>query len=259
MPEMTPALPLLNWTCISLRPEGQHHALRYANKAYGASVFECSPIRLQALAADDEIRTACACDIVIATSPTAVKFAAQSNAFSIQKNTQWYGVGPSTASALKKLGVARVDYPHDQQTSEGLLRLASLHVLASKSVGVLTAPGGRNLIAPTLEARGAQLCVAEVYSRVAVSISHDAIKALTQVQMPAAVFCTSHEVFLALWQALNNDARECLKRYRWVLSGERLAALLAAHGIASALVCHTAVPQIMLKMLVDDVQAQRMR
>jgi uroporphyrinogen-III synthase len=255
MPEIKPALPLLNWTCISLRPEGQHHALRYANKAFGASVIECSPIRLQALAADDEIRSACACDIVIATSPAAVKFAAQSSAFSIQKNTQWYGVGPSTANALKKLGVTRVDYPRDQQSSEGLLRLPSLQVLKSKSVGLLTAPGGRNLIAPMLETRGAQLCLAQVYSRMALSISHDKLNALTQASMPVAVFCTSYEVFLALWQGLNDDARECLKRYRWVLSSERLAALLAAQGLVSALICHTAVPQIMLKMLANDVQA----
>jgi uroporphyrinogen-III synthase len=259
MPETHSTPPLFPWTCISLRPEGQHHAFEYASTLLNTKFIACSPIRLQPLAADKAIGAACACDIVIATSPAAIKFAAKSSAFSIQENTHWYGLGPSTAAAMKKLGIAQIRYAAQGQSSEALLALPELLDLKSQSVGLLTAPGGRGLIGHVLEQRGARLQLAEVYERVILPIPQNDIDTLVQMTTPVAIFCSSYEVFRALWQALKQSEQERLQTYDWVLSSERLRELLATHGIASALVCHSAVPEMMFKTLLNDVKSEHLR
>jgi len=61
------------WTLISLRPQGQHDALRQAARKVGASLLAASVVRLQPQQAPQALRAALACPVRIATSPAAVR------------------------------------------------------------------------------------------------------------------------------------------------------------------------------------------
>ena len=64
---------------ISLRPAGQHEALRRAAIARGARLLALSPWRIainEDPATRDRVRAALACAMVVATSPNAVSAAA---------------------------------------------------------------------------------------------------------------------------------------------------------------------------------------
>src|SRR5690606_7695353 len=67
--------------------------------------------------------------------------------------------------ALRRAGVSGVLAP-TRMDSEGVLALPALASLRGRQVALVTAPGGRGLIAPTLAARGAQVLRADVYERV---------------------------------------------------------------------------------------------
>jgi uroporphyrinogen-III synthase len=259
MPQITPPPPLSDWTCVSLRPKAQHQAFRLACQSYGAKALTYSPVRLTRLPADADIHAVCQCDIVIATSPAAANIAAQSSSFNTKQSQHWYAIGPSTAKTLQHVGAVNVTYSQHDQSSEGLLNLPELQALDSLSVGLLTAPGGRGLLASTLKQRGAALHIANVYQREIITISPARLALLAQLKPPIALFCSSYEVFLAFWQQLSTSQCELLQHCRWVVSSERLKALLATHGMIEVLISHTAVPQGMLNTLILDVQGQRLR
>jgi uroporphyrinogen-III synthase len=259
MPEADHMLLPSAWTCVSLRPEGQHRALQQACKAFGAQFLACSSLRLERCAVDADIAAAMQSDILIATSPAAVAFARQSSAFTVKTDTRAFAIGPSTGKALKKIGLDTVQYTSDASNSDALLAHPELQALDGVSVGLLTAPGGRGLLAPSLRARGAQLHVAEVYQRTAIAIAPSRLKLLTNIATPAAVFCSSFEVFSALWLQLDVAQQQRLGAQHWVVSSERLAARLQALNIHIALITQSAIPRIMYKAFTGAVLNQRMR
>ena len=121
--------------------------------------------------------------------------------------------------------------------SEGVLALPSLTSprAPDTSVGVVTAPGGRDLIAPTLRARGFDVRVAEVYRRTAPRWSPTEIAALETASAPRAVLLTSGEALTNALQGLPDAARRTLLDAVAVASSERLAAQARAAGFAATL------------------------
>ncbi|MFX9532994.1 uroporphyrinogen-III synthase, partial [Acinetobacter baumannii] len=63
-----------------------------------------------------------------------------------------------------RAGLEPVAVP-ERMDSEGLLALPELRDVRGIAVGLVTAPGGRDAIAPALRARGAQVRRADVYRR----------------------------------------------------------------------------------------------
>src|SRR5690606_3210293 len=156
---------------ISLRPVGGHAPMRRAAAAYGARVLALSPWRIEPrrdAGARAALRQALRADIVLFTSPAAVRAAAALQRLHARRGQAWLAVGAGTAAALRRAGVAGVAAPA-RMDSEGLLALPALGAVRGRSIGLVTAPGGRNLIAPTLARRGARIVRAEVYARVAVA------------------------------------------------------------------------------------------
>jgi uroporphyrinogen-III synthase len=259
MPEADHPLLPSAWTCVSLRPKGQHRALRQACQTVGAQFFACSSLHLEKRTADADIAAAMQSDIVIATSPAAVKFARQSSAFALKTGARGFAIGPSTGKALKKLGFGTVHYAEAAANSDTLLAHPELQALEGISVGLLTAPGGRGVLAPSLLTRGAQLRVAEVYQRTPIAISAARLKQLADIAAPAAVFCSSFEAFSALWPQLDVTQQQRLGAQHWIISSEQLAARLQPYTIHIALITHSAIPRIMFKAFTDAVLNQRMR
>ena len=83
--------------------------------------------------------------------PPALKFAA---------------IGPVTAQELQQFGVNQVLIPKGRFDSESLLSLPEMHAMQGKQVMIVRGIGGRDVLADTLKARGANVTFAECYQRV---------------------------------------------------------------------------------------------
>ncbi|PPT98749.1 uroporphyrinogen-III synthase [Xanthomonas arboricola pv. guizotiae] len=216
------------WTLISLRPSGEHAPLRRAAARHGGRLLALSPWRLQtnhtpqALAA---LRQALHAPIAVFTSPAAVHAAHRLVPLQRPAQAQWVSVGDGTARALQACGIDTVIRPA-RMDSEGLLALPLLqHPL--QAVGLITAPGGRGMLAPALEQRGARILRADVYQRVALRLRASAVRALADA-LPASVLAlSSAEALTLVLQQLPGPLVDALKQRPVVASSERM--LQAAH------------------------------
>ncbi len=181
------------WYVISLRPQGGHEALRRAAHRQGAGLLALSPWRI--VRCDDDatrkaLRAALARPLVVFTSPAAVSAAHALQPLRSHTGQAWFAVGSGTAAALRRAGIDRVAFP-DRMDSEGLLALAELADLRDTALGFVTAPDGRNLLVPTLEARGADVLRAEVYRRESVPLGRRALEAFASLASPACLLLSS--------------------------------------------------------------------
>ena len=108
-------------------------------------------------------------DWAVFVSPTAVQFglaALRQIAPASLAKINTAAVGAGTASALRKAGCRNVVVSEAGADSEDLLALPEFADLTGRRVLILRGEGGRELIANTLRARGAQVDYAECYRRV---------------------------------------------------------------------------------------------
>ncbi|MFT3755510.1 MAG: uroporphyrinogen-III synthase [Pseudoxanthomonas sp.] len=213
------------WYVISLRPRGGHAALRAAVARHGGRVLALSPWRLRAL--DDatthsDLRAARACERILFTSPAAVRCAALLAPLQRRRGQTWLAVGEGTAAALLRAGIDTVTTP-TRQDSEGLLALPTLQDLHDVNVGLVTAPGGRGLLAETLRQRGAVLHRADVYVREALPLSPQALQCLANLRAPYCLALSSGEALNQVLAQLPDKAKTRLLRASVVAASERLA------------------------------------
>lgn len=230
---------------ISLRPVGAHDVLRRAAAAHGARVLGLSPWKL--VQRDDaatrrDLRAALACARVLFTSPAAVRAATVLRSLRVRRGQAWFAVGAGTAAALRRAGIADVLAPQ-RMDSEGLLALPGLREVDGISVGVVTAPGGRNEIVPTLRRRGVQVVRADVYARVAVPLSLRALAALRALDAPTWLALSSGEALERVLGELPIDVLTTLRRARVVAASTRLAQLAQAHGFTDVTIAASAQPR----------------
>ena len=255
MSRATPA-PLSGWYVISLRPPGQHEPIRRAAAALGAQCFALATLQLQPLPAAAALTRALACARVIVTSPAAARFAAALSPLRVHRGQQWFALGPGTAAELQRAGVDRVRTPAQAQDSEALLALPELHNIDGQAIGLLSAPGGRDLIAPELRRRGARVQRADLYQRRARALPAARKQAL--FALPAAhtaLLVSSGEAFAALWQACSPEEQASLRRLPAVASSARLQSLLQAHGFAQPWRAANAQPAALLNALREHAAA----
>ena len=215
------------WTLISLRPQGQHAGLRRAAARYGGTTLAFSPWRLRRLqgaAVEQRLNQALACPRVVFTSPAAVAAAAAWVDLPAAQRGPWLTVGEGTARALQALGVADVQAPQ-RMDSEGLLGLPALDNVQGLQIGVVTAPGGRGLIAAQLQRAGAQILRSDVYERVPLRLPRRTLSRLAQSATPWLLAVSSGEALQRFWQQLSPAWQQRLRQQATVLAAsERLAA-----------------------------------
>ena len=218
-------IPLAGCYVISLRPVGAHAALRRAAAAYGARVLALSPWRIETqtdAATRRDLRAALGADIVIATSPASVRAAGALQALKRKRGQRWCAVGAGTAAALRRAGIDAVVSP-SRMDSEGLLALAELQAPRGRSVGLIAAPGGRDLIAPTLRKRGARVLRADVYRRVEVALSPIATARLRALHSRPWIAASSGEALALVLTRLPAELAEKLRTADVAAASERLA------------------------------------
>ena len=231
-------VPLAGCYVISLRPVGGHAALRRAAAARGARVLALSPWRIEAQTDDATrraLRDALAADVVIATSPAAVHAAAAMQALRKRRGQAWCAVGAGTAAALRRAGIADVVSP-SRMDSEGLLALAQLQSLRGRGVGLLTAPGGRGVIAATLRQRGAKLLRADVYRRAGIALSPLALARLRALRANAWLALSSAEALQRVLENLPDDLAKKLRRAGVAAASARLAQAAREAGFGGRIV-----------------------
>lgn len=218
------------WCLVSLRARGDHRALRRAAARHGGSLLALSPWTLQPRS-DDASRQALArvlqAPVLVFTSPAAVRAAAALQPLQARPGQHWLAVGAGTAAALRRAGIATALAPQ-RMDSEGLLALPAL--AAARRVGLVTAPGGRGMLAPALEARGARVERADVYERVPLALADADIARLLALDVPAALALSSGEALQQVLAQLPGAAAEALRAAVAVAASERLAELARAVG-----------------------------
>jgi len=227
------------WYVISLRPQGQHGALRRAAACHGARLVALSPWRIEPVddaAAREALAAAAGASRVLFTSPAAVRAAARLQPLRRVRGQHWIAVGRGTAAALRKAGVDDVECPA-RMDSEGVLALPSLALpsLAVPSlavpylgvpegvdVGLVTAPAGRGLLASTLEGRGARVLRADVYRRVPVALPARTLARLRSLDAPACLALTSEAALARVLTEVLADLAALLRSVPAVAASERL-------------------------------------
>jgi len=249
------SLPLHGWTVLSLRPRGQHGGLRAAAKRAGARLLALSP---HAIECRDDTRTraalreALAADIVVFTSPNAVRNAAALQQLAPGHEHGALAIGIGTRSALRRLGIkalapARMD-------SEGLLAMPALVDVAGRRVGLVTGTGGRNLLAPVLRERGALLTRADVYCRVPVAFSARAQARLAlalATPQRALVVISSAEALAGLLAQTPLAIRDDMSAVAVIAASARLGQSAAEAGFSCIAIAASARPAALLCAAAD--------
>lgn len=217
---------------ISLRPVGDHGAMRRAAAAHGLRTIALSPWRIAVRDDPDTrraLRAALQAEVVIATSPAAVRAAAALAPLRARRGQCWLAVGSATAAALRRAGIADPQAP-ERMDSEGLLALPALQKVDGREIGLLTAPGGRDRIAPTLTTRGARVRRADIYAREAVTPAAATLARLRALRAPLLLPVSSGEALATALAALPADLAARLRGARVLAASERLAAMARAAG-----------------------------
>ena len=236
------------WYVISLRPLGQHAGLRRAAAVHGARLLALSPLRVEAradAATVAALRAALAADVVVFTSTNAVHAAAALRPLRARRGQAWLAVGAGTAIALRRAGIADAAAP-TRMDSEGLLALPALQHARGRTIGLVTAPGGRDRLAPALRARGALVQRADVYVRNAIAPSPRALARLRMLDTPLLLALSSAEALESLLAAVPDDIRAILQRARVLAASERLASLARARGFDDIALAASARPRDLL-------------
>lgn len=253
---LPPDLP--GWTILSLRPSGEHAPLRRAAMRRGARLLALSPLALRALPAGEALERALNADRVVFSSPAAVHFADAQRALAPGNARVVLAVGAGTATALASLGIDAA-HPLERMDSEGLLSLPQLQNIDTLSVGLITAPGGRGILAAVLAQRARQLHVAEVYQRVLRTIGNDAWAKLAHITTPLALMVSSGEALDALLQQCPASARAILDRALIVAASARLEKHLRLAGFERVVHAASARPLAMLDALAEFHAESRFR
>jgi uroporphyrinogen-III synthase len=118
--------------------------------------------------------------------------------------------------------------------SDGLLSMPSLASIRGGDVALVTAPGGRDRIAPALRARGARVHRVDVYARVVTPLSPRQVMRLQELGAPAVLAVSSGDALARVLDALPGDAARALRRCPVAVASDRLADLARGHGFRAA-------------------------
>jgi uroporphyrinogen-III synthase len=221
---------------IVTRPGASASALVRAARARGAEVIRLPGLRIavtdNVAAARSALAAAACADIWIFTSPNAVRFERQLVAGKpLPERVVILAVGAGTQRALARHGIASVA-PGGAQNSEGLLADPRLEDVQGKSIVIIDAPGGRDLLAPELRKRGAQVERIAVYQRFPPRLQARHFLALAAASRPWISLLSSSAILENLLAALPAELRLRWQHEALIVSSERLAAQARESGFS---------------------------
>jgi uroporphyrinogen-III synthase len=143
----------------------------------------------------------------------------------------WLAIGRATADALEQNGYAVALMPDRDFSSEGLLALPELQHVAGRRIAIIRGAGGRELLAASLRARGADIEYLETYRRILPPAAAPELREILARQTPDLVIATSTLILDNLLEMSGDCRGLLLTRPLVVLSARtRVAALEAGFG-----------------------------
>lgn len=144
-------------------------------------------------------------------------------------------VGQATARALATVGVEHVLAAASGADSESLLALPAFTDMAGRRVLIVRGEGGRELIADTLQARGAQVDYAECYRRTLPAADPAPLLDLWRRGGVAAVTVTSREGFINLAGLIGQAGADLLRGTPVFAPHPRIADAARDWGVSAAI------------------------
>ena len=164
----------------------------------------------------------------------------------IPSNLKFAAIGPVTASELQSFGIKDVLIPNGRFDSESLLALPEMHAVSNKIILIVRGIGGREVLAESLKARGAQVSFAECYQRVNPQTNCELLANLYNEKKLHAVVVTSSEAMRHLLD-LAGDA-DWLRNVALCVNHARIADLPRQLGL-KVLVADAPGDEAMLALL----------
>ena len=134
-----------------------------------------------------------------------------------------FAPGPGTATALAAAGIRDVRQSRTTMDSEGLLELAEFDAPAGKRVVIFRGGAGRDLLADTLTARGAQVTCVDCYRRAKPQSGAEGLTDAWRERRVDAMTLTSSEGLDNLWEMLDAYGRQELAATPAFVSHPRIA------------------------------------
>jgi uroporphyrinogen-III synthase len=151
----------------------------------------------------------------------------------LPRTLNFAAIGPATAQELTRYGIASILVPATQFDSESMLALPEFQDLKQQRVVIARGVGGRELLAETLRARGAEVIFAECYRRVNPQQSAGNLPELWQNGQLHAMVVTSSEALRNLL-ALAHEAN-WVKKVLICVNHARIAEAARENGLRVAL------------------------
>ena len=205
------------------RPQHQSDALLAAIKDCGGKPIRFATIEIiarDAARVAAEIEQLAAPEIAVFVSNNAVQHGLQ-----YAEGARIAVVGPATASAVESAGRSVDIRSAEGFDSEHLLSNAELFNVTGKRIRIIRGQDGRELLADTLRARGAQVDYLQVYERGLPLYSLDEVEALVEVWESGqinVVTAMSVASFQNLIELLPDSALPLLSRTPLVTPAERV-------------------------------------
>jgi uroporphyrinogen-III synthase len=175
-------------------------------------------------------------DVIIFTSANAVRFGA--SLLDQKRDLTLAAVGSATSRALNQAGYRVAIQPGESFDSEGLLAHSRLERVAGHRILIVKGTHGRDLLVQELTRRGATVVCADVYERVAATVSAAALSAV-QERFAAGemqvITATSLELGAALLKLASLELRNEFERAHWLVPAERVASGLRELGLKAPL------------------------
>ncbi|MGH8190696.1 MAG: uroporphyrinogen-III synthase [Rhodanobacteraceae bacterium] len=232
-----PNPPPLGGTRVAItRPAGTGAPLARAVQKLGGTPILLPGSSLRAAvdpgSARKALEVALDCDVVIFTSPAAVRFAKK--LARLRSRGEVLAPGTGTRNALRRAGL--VAQAPSREDSEGILGMPILRNVRGRRIGIVGAAGGRGLLVRELRLRGADVVHAHVYRRLPARLDrHHAEALLRDPRRPLYALVSSAEALANIIAALPAHARGALLAGTAVVSSARLADAARDAGFARVL------------------------
>ena len=141
----------------------------------------------------------------------------------LPKQLKFAAIGPQTATELTLHGVKNVLIPATRFDSEALLALNEMHHVSIQKVVIFRGIGGREVLADTLKARGAEVIFAECYQRVNPQSDCSLIERLWQEGQCHAMVVTSSEAMRYLIKMTHNATDHWIRQIKICVNHARIA------------------------------------
>jgi uroporphyrinogen-III synthase len=239
------------------RPEHQAENLCRLIERAGGVAIRCPLLAIgeprdwaPALAAFDRLAS---CDLLIFTSANAVDRALPPilERGGIPPQVELAAIGAATARALARHGIEACLRPAGGFTSEALLALPRFQQVAGQRIVIVRGEGGRDLLATTLAARGAQVIAAEVYRRARPMIDPTTLLARWERREIGAAVVTSHESLRNLFDLLGVAGQDYLRDTPLVVVSDRIRRAARDHGCHSILLAREASDTALIAALLE--------